>query len=158
MTYGRIIDGVYYICLVNDNDFKKKSLEDNVYFTLRDIFANAESLDTAIEANSFNTCLTNGISFEDRTNSFEYTNMLYEMCSVSELNTWLKWFKKDGWFEFQELEEDEQIDMREYMKFDDWWVQFEELRNSIDTQYVQCFRYWQMLSEEKKIIKTIYKG
>ena len=137
---GKIINGVKYICLMNENDFKKKSLEDNVYFTLRDIFSNAESIDTALEANSFNTCLTNGISFEERTNSFEYTNMLHEMCSVSELNTWLKWFKKDGWFEFREPDEDEDINVEAYMKFDDWWVQFEELRNLIDEQYEKCLR------------------
>jgi hypothetical protein len=34
-----------------------------------------------------------------------------------------------------EPKEDEQIDMKEYIKFDDWWVQFEELRKLIDEQY-----------------------
>ena len=31
--------------------------------------------------------------------------------------------------------------MKEYMKFDDWWVQFEELRNLIDLQYEKCCRW-----------------
>jgi hypothetical protein len=35
---GRLIEGIRYIGLMNDNSFKSKSLEDNVYFTLRDIF------------------------------------------------------------------------------------------------------------------------
>ena len=39
---GKIIDGVKYILLYNENYPKNKSLEDNVYFTLRDIFCNAD--------------------------------------------------------------------------------------------------------------------
>ena len=46
MTWGRIINGIKYIYLINDNEFKKKSLYDNIYFTLRDIFANADLADT----------------------------------------------------------------------------------------------------------------
>ena len=34
--------------------------------------------------------------------------------------------------------------MKEYMKWDDWWVQFEELRKLIDEQYEKC------LSEAKR--------
>ena len=41
--YGRIINGNKYICLHNNNEFKNISLEDNVYFTMRDIFLNGDS-------------------------------------------------------------------------------------------------------------------
>ena len=139
MTYGRIIDGVKYIYFMNDNDFKKKSLEDNVYFTLRDIFANSESIYTCIEANNFNNCLTGGIYFEDRTKNFQYSNELYKKDYVERLQRWLKKFNF-YYFEFEEPDEDEQIDMKEYMKFDDWWVQFKELINVIDLQYEKCLR------------------
>lgn len=137
MTYGRIINGIKYIYLMNNNDFKKKSLYDNIYFTLRDIFANAESIDTAMEANSFNGRLTNNICFEDRTERFKYSNELHQKYFVEKLKSWLKHFDIH-YFEFEEPEEDEKIDMKEYMKWDDWWVQFEELRKLIDEQYEKC--------------------
>lgn len=137
MTWGRIIDGVKYINLMNDNDFKKKSLYDNVYFTLRDIFANAYSADTIMEANYFNGRLTNNICFEDRTERFEYTNELHQKYFVERLQSWLKHFNIH-YFEFIELEEGEEIHDESYMKFDDWWVQFEELKNLIHLQYEKC--------------------
>jgi hypothetical protein len=62
---------------MNDNQFKKKSLYDNVYFTLRDIFANADSADIIMEANGFNRRLTDGICFEVRTERFKYSNELH---------------------------------------------------------------------------------
>lgn len=137
MTFGRIINGVKYMYLTNDNVLKKKSLYDNVYFTLRDIFANAESCDTFMEANNFNICLTNNICFEDRTERFEYSNALHEKYFVTRLKSWLQHFDIH-YFEFEELEEDDEIDMNKYMKFDDWWGQFLELRNLIDIQYEKC--------------------
>ena len=63
---------------MNDNQFKKKSLCDNFYFTLRDIFTNTDSFDICDIANYFNTRLANNICFEDRTERFEYTNLLHE--------------------------------------------------------------------------------
>ena len=90
MTYGRIIENTKYICLYNDKSFKKFSLEDNVYFTLRDIFLNADSLDTCLEANSFNQKLTNGIYFEERTDDFTYTNVLNSPEYLSRLVRWLE--------------------------------------------------------------------
>lgn len=131
---GLLIQGIKYIHLCNDNNFKKKSLYDNVYFTLRDIFVNADSHDTCMEANLYNIQLTGGISFEDRTEGFQYQNMLHQKDYVQRLQSWLEYFNI-YYFEFVEPEEDEQIDMKEYIKFDDWWVQFEELRKLIDEQY-----------------------
>lgn len=140
MTFGRIIDGIEYMYLMNDNDFKKKSLYDNVYFTLRDIFANAESTDTVFEANSFNHSLTDGVCFEDRTESFQYTNVLHQKDYVDRLQYWLKYFNI-YYFEFIEPEEDEEIDMKDYMKFNDWWDEFKELRKLIDKQYEKCCKW-----------------
>ena len=137
MTWGRLINGVKYIHLMNDNEFKKKSLYDNVYFTLRDIFANADSADTIMEANYFNGRLTNNICFEERTERFQYSNELHQKDYVERLQRWLKHFGI-YYFEFIEPEEDEDIDMKEYIKWDDWWVQFEELRKLIDEQYEKC--------------------
>jgi hypothetical protein len=74
---GRLIDGIRYIGLMNDNSFKRKSLEDNVYFTLRDIFWNGE-VDDLMTANHFNGILTNNICYEDRSKNFNYANILYD--------------------------------------------------------------------------------
>ena len=131
---GRLINGIKYMYINDDNDFKKKSLYDNVYFTLRDIFCNCNSLDTCFQANDYNSLLTNNIYFEDRTEKFRYTNVLYEKDYVERLQSWLKHFNIH-YFEFEEPEEDEEIDMKEYMKWDDWWVQFINLKQLIDEQY-----------------------
>ena len=94
----------------DDNDFKKKSLEDNVYFTLRDIFWNCNSADTCDQSNSYNNRLTGGICFEERTDKFKYTNVLYEKDYVERLQRWLNNFNQ-YYFEFSELEEGEEIDV-----------------------------------------------
>jgi len=137
MTWGRIINGEKHMCLYNPNQFKKLSLEDNVYFTLRDIFANADSADTVMEANSFNSKLTGNIRFEDRTGDFTYTNVLSDVQFLSMLSRWLGYFSI-GYFEFVEPELDEEIQMEEYIEWDNWWTQFEELKQMIKTKYEQC--------------------
>jgi hypothetical protein len=130
---GILINGIKYMSLMNDNEFKKKSLYDNVYFTLRDIFANAD-FHTCMEANIFNSRLTNNIRFEDRTEIFQYTNALDEKDFLNSLEKWLKPINI-YWFDFYELEKDEEIDMKEYIKLDDWMVQLEELKYLIKEQY-----------------------
>jgi hypothetical protein len=140
MTWGRLINGVKYIHLMNDNELKKKSLYDNVYFTLRDIFANAESSNTFMETNYFNGRLTNNVSFEDRTERFRYSNELNEISYVSRLHVWLNYFDIH-YFKFVEPEEGEEIDMKKYMKWDDWWIQFEELKKLVHKQYKKCCRW-----------------
>ena len=137
MTYGRIINGEKYMCLYNANNFKSESLNSNVYFTLRDIFANADSTDTVMEANSFNNKLTGGVNFEDRTEDFTYTNVLSDVKFLSMLLTWLNYFTI-GYFEFIEPESDESINMSEYMRWEDWWAQFEQLKQMIKVRYEQC--------------------
>jgi hypothetical protein len=37
-------------------------------------------------------------------------------------------------FDFLELEEGEDIDMDYYMKYDDWWVQLQELMKNLEEQ------------------------
>ena len=129
----RIINGIKYIYLHNDNEFKKKSFEDNVYFTLRDIFNNADSFDTIMKANYLNDLLTGNISFEERDNTFQYLN-IYDKEYLSKLIIFLKPFT-EYWFEFIEPE-NEEIQMKKYMKFDDWWIQFQELRKIIEYQKI----------------------
>ena len=143
---GRLINGVAYVGLMNDNSFKKYSLENNVYFTLRDIFRNGD-INDAFTANYFNGVLTNNISFEEREDHFQYTNCLQEDYDYTKkLFDWLyrlsgigmktKWNPKDYIFEFYSLEEmeEEEPDMTEYMKNDDWYEQFLELISQLKEQ------------------------
>jgi hypothetical protein len=143
---GKIINGTKFIRLVNNNEFKNKSLSDNVYFTLRDIFLNSESIDKAMDANGFNKKLTGGICFEDRCNDFQYTNVLYESIYVEKLLRWLNNFNIH-YFEFEEEYIDNEdnevrvdIDLAEYIKFDDWWLQFEQLKALLEQQMKKCIQ------------------
>ena len=85
MSNTRIFNDIKYLQLANENHLKNKSLEDNVYFTLRDIFANVSELDYCMEANGFNTKLTNSISYEERTIDFTYTNVINDKIYIHKL-------------------------------------------------------------------------
>ena len=126
----RIFNNIKYLQLANENHLKHKSLEDYVYFTLRDIFANVSGLDYCMEANGFNTKLTNGISYEERTIDFTYTNVLNDKIYINQLSKWLSYIQKCD-FEFEAMDTDEKhwyYDTKNLFKFDDWWLQFEELK------------------------------
>jgi hypothetical protein len=130
MSYGKLINGMKYIYTHNGyTELKKQSLEDYTYFTLREIFWNADHVDTCIEANRFNGRLTNDIYFEIRTDSFQYTNVLYQESEIKCLINWLSYFTPHGCFEFTELEED--FVKEDYILFDDWWKQLEELKEKL---------------------------
>jgi hypothetical protein len=145
---GLLIDGIRYMSIMENNDYKKKSLNDNVYFTLRDIFWNSMSADIVFQASNFNDKLSGGILYEYRTDKFYYTNVLYQdNIYVYKL---LKWLKKIDicHFDFLEPEHDEEIDMKKFMKFDDWWLQFINLINLIELQY-EKFCKWEVEDLER---------
>lgn len=116
-----------YIYLCDENHLKKKSLEDNIYFTLRDIFWNGYTSDIIYEANDLNYELTGGIHFEGRTHDFTYVNVLSNKSYVSRLAKWLNKINKY----YFDIVESENVYNEKYMKFEDWWSQFEELRKKI---------------------------
>lgn len=145
---GRLINGIQYVGLMNDNSFKSKSLEDNVYFTLRDIFWNSD-INDIFSVNHFSSLLTNDISFEERKDNFKYTNILYDynLDYTKNLFNWLSRLtgykitsnpsgRKNIMFDFQELEEGDpevnDIDMTKYMKYDDWCDQLQELMKKLE--------------------------
>ena len=135
MSCTRIFNDIKYLQLANENHLKSKSLEDNVYFTLRDIFNNVSGFDNCMEANVFNDALTNGISYQERANDFTYTNVLNDKKYIYRLSEWLSLIHK-GEFEFEALnyigeEEKEKVwyyDTINLFPFDDWWKQLEELK------------------------------
>jgi hypothetical protein len=137
MSCGKIIDNVKYIHLLNNNELKLKSLNDCVYFTLRDIFENAYNYDTILEVNWFCEKLTGELYFEDRKSTYTYTDALNKPLYLKKLITWLN--KIDmNYFEFILIGEDDQINIEEYIKFDEWWFQFEQIKILIKQHYEKC--------------------
>ena len=138
---GKLINGIKYMCIHDVDEYKKKSLNDQFYFTLRDIFWNTDSFDVMMIINNFNRMLTDGTSFDSRTNTFQYTNILYQKTELKKILRFLNRIKQTGWFEFieskdkDEYEDKEESIDEEYILFDDWWKQFEELRNLLKEQY-----------------------
>lgn len=129
---GIIMAGIKFMWLHNNNSFKLLSLEDNVYFTLRDIFSNADSFEDIITTNDFNFKLSGDIRYEDRDETFEYTRVLYDIKFLDSLINWLNSLK-DYSFNFDEDEDESEEEVEGYMQFDDWWLQFENLKQSLHT-------------------------
>lgn len=121
-TRGIKYNGIKYLYLIHPNDWKQKSLEDNIYFTLRDIFVNIDDFQFAMEANNFNDTLTNGVCYEERTSDFTYSNVLNEDTRLSE---WLSHIC-EYYFDFKEV--DETIDLDKYILFDEWISQLDILK------------------------------
>jgi len=86
---GIIHNNIKYIQLHNEHHLKFTSLEDNVYFTLRDIFLNARQGNICIEANEYNGTITNNIKYEERNNTFTYTDKLKCKHFVKSLYSWI---------------------------------------------------------------------
>jgi hypothetical protein len=126
---GRLINGEKYVGLMNDHSFKSKSLEDNIYFTLRDIFWNG-NVDDCMQANGFNGVLTNNICFEDRTEHFAYSTILHDANSnfAARLLAWLSYFARHEMFDFELPDDDDgEINMSTYIKYDSWREHVAEL-------------------------------
>lgn len=145
---ARLINGIQYVKLANDNSLKNNSLEDNIYFTLRDIWLNAECIDYCYETNHFNSILTDNICYEDRKEDFKYSNILYDHNSnyLTELYEWFAYI--DGrldklkyktptdykclLFTFEIPHEDEEINMNKYMRANEWWIQLVNLVDQLE--------------------------
>jgi hypothetical protein len=124
-------NGINYLRLFHPNDWKQKSLEDNIYFTIRDIFQNIDDFQFAMEANVFNDTLTNGVVYEERTDNFTYMNILNEDFSfVYKLLQWLSYIC-EYYFDFEEVVE-ETIDLDKYIPFEEWISQLDILKKLLD--------------------------
>lgn len=126
---GMLINGIKHMNINYCNDFKKKSLEDNLYYTLIDIFWHANSSDVSMTANAYISALTGNVEFNQRTENFQY-----QKDEIQKILRWLNYITQKS-FEFLELEDGEEIIEEVYIKFDDWWIQFDELRQSLKAQY-----------------------
>ena len=99
---GFILNGTKYVHLHNENHFKELSLEDNIYFTLRDIFLNCSGHEM-FEANHYLHQLSGGVRFEERNESFAYTDFLRRKCNVTELYYWIS---TECEFEFTDISDE----------------------------------------------------
>lgn len=153
--HTRLINGVKYLHLCNPNHFKEKSLEDNVYFTLRDIFVNIECFNDAMTASFTNGKLTNNIPYEERDDYFEYTDYLTHKKNLIDLTNWIERITIHD-FNFQTFDEYTKenkinlldthelfleeydnyynISMTDYIQFDKWMDQFNELKIKLKTR------------------------
>ena len=120
-----------WICLSEQHADKSKSLEDNVYFTLREFFMHADTYDMCRSANYFNARLTGNICLEDRPPGFTYTNRLHDPEFVSKLDEWL--------FRVTPLWLDPVTDANfesgtaagTLLPLEQWWNQFETMRDRV---------------------------
>ncbi len=127
-----------YILSANGSHLKYKSFEDNLYFTIREIFSNIESEFMMYEANAINAQLSNGIAWEDRDDKFEY----YKLATDSDFIAFtLKFLNsiRPGDFDF-EFETDKanlnaEVISNEYVCFDTWWKNLEWLRKKLQSEY-----------------------
>jgi len=130
MTYSLLYDDIEYIGLSEEHSLKFRSLEDDVYFTMRDLFLNVIDVDDVIMTIEFSKELTGGISYEERTDTFQYTDVLSDKKYTKRLSDWLSSLDKRC-FEFKPPGKDDVIDLKEFIPFDEWWQHFIYLRQLI---------------------------
>jgi hypothetical protein len=141
---GILYENIYYIEQHNYNDLKNSSLEANVYFTLRDIFTNAKDLEHSLEANEYINKLTNSICYEERTPTFQYTEVLKNKKYLESLIKWLSQFKLSDFDFTDEIDEACEVELyllineydyiSNYITFNDWWDNFIELKGLLATE------------------------
>jgi hypothetical protein len=125
-----LYDEIEYVGLSEEHSFKFRSLEDDVYFTLRDLFLNLLDIDDVILTIDFSKELTHGICYEERDETFQYTDALSDKDYTKRLSEWLFSINKKC-FEFKPPQKDDIIDLKEFIPFDEWWKHFEYLRSLI---------------------------
>jgi len=132
---GILFNGTKYVKLCHNNELKKKSLYDNLYFTLKDIFLNSDTHDDCVKAAFYVGEITGYVQYEERTEDFSYVNMLDQKDFAQKLFLFFKSLNKQDSFEFSAPEEDDvkEVEERlEYIALDDWWAQYEHLSSSIE--------------------------
>lgn len=128
------IDDICYVRFYKGNELKPNSLEDNVYFTLRDIFGLHDDFNFALQANYLNHELTGGISYDERNEideTFKYANSLNEIEYLTKLNRFLKYIYLED-FTFEKINDndliEQNINLHKFIPFTLW---FQNLKNLI---------------------------
>ncbi len=140
--YTRLINGKKYLKLHDHNYYKSISLEDNVYFTLRDLFLNiSHDITICMNVVWFTEKLTNYTFYEDRKIDFKYSNMLNNKLYLQHLLKFLNQINEDS-FEFivppEDIDIGEEainayydINLSTYLILEDWLCQLEFLKKCI---------------------------
>lgn len=131
---GKLINGIKYMYICNDNYLKQHSLEDNLYFTLRDIFWNCEDSVVCMIAKSYIMMLNGEIDYESRTDTFQYAKVLNKKYECYAIINWLSKIKL-SWFEFENVEDIKNDENDKFILFDIWWKQFEKLKEMLREHY-----------------------
>jgi hypothetical protein len=123
---ARLLNGVKYVCLNHENNFKNKSLDVIIIFILRDICWNKKNINKHWYL--YNLCAT----LEHKHSLKEQDENACDSENMSQVYNYLCELKKDSMFEFNELESYFfMTNFYEYMKFDDWWEQLVNLRTQL---------------------------
>ena len=155
---GLTYNNTKYIQLMNQQWRKSLSLEDNVCFTLTDVFMNTQvfSDKNIFDINkgfALSDQLTDNILYNDRMEGFKYTNVLQDKTFVSSLLTWLDTIEPDRDFDFSdqvnEFEEENEVIVKEdhcitidetkfqgyvfdYIALDAWWEHLHDLKETLN--------------------------
>lgn len=127
-----IINDTKYIKIFYNYDYKKTSFNAKVYYTLMDICNNISDDDIFHFAWKYLHILCN----DKRTYELEeltFSPMLESEYYVKQTLKILNWIKQDD-FKFKEIENMNNINMNDYIKFDDWWEDFVKLKKYIETK------------------------
>jgi hypothetical protein len=136
--------------LFYEHDLKYLSLEDNVYFTLCDIFLNATCADDVLASQDFNRRIAKGERYEDRCNTFTYADVLSDKTVLERLIRFFAYYDPRTPHVLHDLHDlhdsseedtnkdnkDEEITIysktnvvhKKYITVAKWWRDFTELR------------------------------
>jgi len=118
------VNGVKYISLLDNNDLKLTSLNNWVYYTLRDVFWNADEY-YCIKANDLNSLLVYKKKY-----TIEYTNILDDVKFVRKLYEFLKSLNETAFHFVKKTFKPNQ----NYIEYQIWWKQLQELKKQIGTK------------------------
>ena len=143
--------GIYYnnqkyIKLSHSHHLKFISLGNNIYFTLLDIIQNTNCKILANELKQYNFRLTNNISYEDRNDTFQYSDDISNKPFLKSVYRCISVIHKTYDFNFfLELDEGIEIihdepyitcDNINYINYDIWWEHLQNFKNLIDNMNV----------------------
>ena len=153
---GIIHNNTKYIQLHNDHQLKFASIEDNVYFTLRDIFLNTNQGYFITQANQYNARLTNNIRYEDRTPIFQYTNDLKSKPFLKSLHHWIKSINMSFDFKFDEDFDSEFDKSTEEIRYNDCGNISIIYKNKFnyEVKYITLDAWWEHLTELKRLLNA----
>jgi hypothetical protein len=150
MSYALLYFNQQYFYQLYDNSFKTTSLEDNVYFTLKDLMLNIdENLlrglgvfqikliqtkdDDVVQQNTL-PCI-----YYNRP-QICYTNVLNNKHFVEQLLNMFNLISSDN-FEFEVPDCIEEVHINNYILFHHWWRQFTTLKSTLTQQLEMLNNY-----------------